>query len=276
MLRTVGRELQGSLIVTMPDAWDMIRDEFGHSGQNVYFVDSVERSALDAAIAKLRPAGRVVGIGGGMAIDAAKYFSWRTEIPLVTIPTVVSTNAFATEAVGIRERGKVKYVGSVRSELCVIEFDLIAASPRPLSLAGVCDVLSCHTALWDWDLACKDGVTEHPWDEAAARKARLLVEQVAEYADDIRAVSQRGIQVVVELCAATVEICQPMGHFRAEEGSEHFLLYSLESFTRRHYFHGPIVSLGIDVMSRLQDNANEWICKVIDDCGYPDRHWHQG
>jgi len=268
-LRNIGRDLAGALVLTMADAWAMLKDELGGSVQDVYFVDSVDRVSLDAAIAQRGGSDLIVGIGGGMALDAAKYFSWRMEAPLVTIPTVISTNAFATEAVGVREDGKVRYVGSVRSACCIIDFDLIAASPRPLSLGGVCDILSCHTALWDWEHACKSGVTEHPWDAAAARKARLLVEQVAEYADDIRAVSLPGIKLVVDLCAATPEICQPMGHFRAEEGSEHFLMYCLESFTERHYFHGPIVALGIDLMSRLQGNANQWICSVIDACGLP-------
>jgi glycerol-1-phosphate dehydrogenase [NAD(P)+] len=268
-VRNLGRDVAGALVVTMPDAWAMVRDELAGSVRNVCFVESVDRVSLDAALARHGGSDLVVGIGGGMALDAAKYFSWRTAAPLVTIPTVISTNAFATEAVGVREAGKVRYVGSVRSARCIVDFDLIAASPRPLSLGGICDVLSCHTGLWDWDHACKSGVTDHPWDDTAARKARLLVEQVAEYAGDIRDVSLAGIKLVVDLCAATAEICQPMGHFRAEEGSEHFLMYCLESFTGRHYFHGPVVALGIDLMSRLQDNQNQWICSVIDACGLP-------
>lgn len=268
-LRNVGRDLAGALIVTMPDAWAMLKDELGVSVRDVFFVDSVDRASLDAAIAHHGRSDLIAGIGGGMALDAAKYFSWRTEAPLVTIPTVISTNAFATETVGVREDGKVRYVGSVRSTCCIIDFDLIAASPRPLSLGGVCDVLSCHTGLWDWQHACESGVTDHPWDAVVAGKARLLLQQVAEYADDIRAVSLAGIKLVVDLCAATAEICQPIGHFRAEEGSEHFLMYCLESFTERHYFHGPIVALGIDLLSRLQGNANQWICSVIDACGLP-------
>jgi glycerol-1-phosphate dehydrogenase [NAD(P)+] len=268
-VRGLGRDLAGALVVTMPDAWALVKDDLAGSVRDVCFVDSVDRGSLDAAIAQHGGSAVIAGIGGGMALDAAKYFSWRTETPLVTIPTVISTNAFATEAVGIREDAKVHYVGSVRSARCIIDFDLIAASPRPLSLGGICDVLSCHTGLWDWKHACDSGVSDHPWDAAAARKARLLVEQVAEYAGEIRDVSFAGIKLVVDLCASTVEICQPMGHFRAEEGSEHFLMYCLESFTRRHYFHGPVVALGIDLMSRLQDNENQWICSVIDACGLP-------
>ena len=35
----------------------------------------------------------VVGLGGGRALDASKYIALATELPLVLVPTVVSTGA---------------------------------------------------------------------------------------------------------------------------------------------------------------------------------------
>ena len=62
-------------------------------------------------------------------------------------------------------------------------------------------------------------------------------------------------------------ICLPSGHYRIEEGSEHFLFYELEERLARPFVHGYIVGLGIYLMSQLQGNQFEMIRKVMDHVG---------
>jgi glycerol-1-phosphate dehydrogenase [NAD(P)+] len=62
-------------------------------------------------------------------------------------------------------------------------------------------------------------------------------------------------------------ICLPAGHYRVEEGSEHFLFYELEERLRRPFIHGNIVGLGIYLMSRLQRNQPEEITRIMDKVG---------
>lgn len=62
-------------------------------------------------------------------------------------------------------------------------------------------------------------------------------------------------------------ICLPAGHYRVEEGSEHYVFYELEDRLRRPFLHGPVVGLGIYLMSRLQDNAPGVITHIMDDVG---------
>jgi len=49
-------------------------------------------------------------------------------------------------------------------------------------------------------------------------------------------------------------ICLPAGHYRVEEGSEHYPFYELEERLRRPFIHGWIVGFGAHLLSRSQDN----------------------
>jgi len=265
--RGLGRELGSYVVTTMPVPWAALEPELGKTPEKVFFIKSVEREALDELVSQTPQADYVVGAGGGRSVDAAKYLSWKLGIPLVTIPTAISVDAFVTPAIGIREQSRVRYVGEVRSSLLVVDFDIIRAAPRELNIGGIADILSCHTGTFDWEIACRDGVTEHPLDSLAVRQARDLVNQIASHTADFREMNERAVKLLVDAYLEEVEICQPVGHYRAEEGSEHFLAYSVEAVTRRPYLHGALVALGIDIMSCLQDNKHDWIVKVMDEAG---------
>jgi len=54
---------------------------------------------------------------------------------------------------------------------------------------------------------------------------------------------------IVEGYMTVNTICLPAGHYRIEEGSEHFLFYELEERLARPFVHGYIVGLGVHLMS---------------------------
>ena len=91
----------------------------------------------------------VVGLGGGVACDTAKYFAWKLEKPLITIPSIISVDAFLSKEIGIRVDSRVRYVGSAIADKLIIDFDLIRNAPPQLNRAGIGDVISCATALGD-------------------------------------------------------------------------------------------------------------------------------
>ncbi len=46
----------------------------------------------------------VVGLGGGSALDTAKFIAWKTGKRLIQIPSITSVDAGFTDAIGVRER----------------------------------------------------------------------------------------------------------------------------------------------------------------------------
>ncbi|MCY0869176.1 MAG: iron-containing alcohol dehydrogenase [Firmicutes bacterium] len=265
-------DLMGSkaFVLTQSDPWNAVCAQVAQPltpGQIVHVTSVYERD-LDAWAQSAQPYDTIFGVGGGMAIDAAKYVSWKTGKALIQVPTIISTDAFATEAIGVRSSdNRVRYVGHAEVQRLIVDFNLFRSSPRGLTTAGAGDILSCHTACRDWEIAVADGVSEHPINTAAIRRARKLVDRIAEYAGEIYGLTDLGLKVLLDCHLEIVEICQPLGHFRAEEGSEHFLFYKIENLLRRPFVHGQIVGLGIVLMSGLQGNREQDMVELMRDLG---------
>jgi glycerol dehydrogenase-like iron-containing ADH family enzyme len=268
----VGRLFDSYLVISMDVPWALTRDLLGKPPAQVHLVESVEFETVDTLVNTVPPVEAVIGIGGGQAVDVAKYVAWKRGMKLVLIPTITSTNAFATVTAGLRRAGKVEYLGEAKVDQLVIDYNLIRTAPKGLNISGVGDVLSCHTACFDWKLASEQGQEPLRYDEDIARRSLALVDRIERNAGPIRDVTNDGIRVLVECELEIVEICigpGGPGHFRSEEGSEHFFFYNVEHRTGRPFIHGWIVGLGIFLMSRLQANRPEFITDLMNRLNLP-------
>lgn len=227
---------------------------------------SVDRAHLDALAAEADGTGHVVGVGGGTALDTAKYLAWSQQRPLVLAPTVTSVDAAFTDAVGVRVDGRVRYVGSVTPERVVLDVPLVRAAPARLNRAGVGDVLSCHTALYDWRLAAHAGQGP-PWDEELAGLGRRLLRDLEAAVDDVREVSVEGVRFLADAHRRIGAACAHAGHSRVEEGSEHHWAYAVEHATARAFTHGELIALATVALSLVQGNDHWWAASIVDRSG---------
>jgi len=254
-----------ALLVTMPEPWEAARSLISRSPRHVYFVGSMDREVIERTVAALPAAGTVVGLGGGMALDMAKYVAWQFCLEPVLVPSIASVDACVTNTIAVRDEGKVHYVGFVVPQAVLVDFDLLQSAPPHLNRAGIGDILSIHTALWDWQAAAGRGRIAH--DEAVARQAAALVDQLEERAEGMRAVTEDALRWLIEAYAAENALCLQVGHSAPEEGSEHFFAYNVEHRTGRAYVHGELVSLGILAMARLQGNDPARVERILNATG---------
>jgi glycerol-1-phosphate dehydrogenase [NAD(P)+] len=271
-----GRQLVGELpafvhrpylVVTMADLWPLFEERLaGPHLAGVHLVDTIELVQLVAHEATLPPAAAIVGIGGGQALDVAKFLAWTRRLPLFQVPTATTVNAPFGHRAGLRDRGRVRYMGWAVPEAVYIDLDVIAAAPAALNRSGVGDVLCYHTAAFDWQLADRLGRTEARWpyDPRLVADAATVMSSVVDALDDIRAGTEAGIRALVLAHRWGGTTFHDSGwNPRHIEGVEHFLFYNLERITGRHFIHGQPVGLGIVAGSILQDNEPEAMAAAI-------------
>ena len=58
-------------------------------------------------------------------------------------------------------------------------------------------------------------------------------------------------------------LCLQAGHSQLEEGSEHYLAYSLEAVAGHGFVHGEVVGLGTMLMATLQDNDPSRVRRIL-------------
>jgi glycerol dehydrogenase-like iron-containing ADH family enzyme len=253
------------LIVTMPDLWDIFRHEFEGADYRLYLTDSIEQADLDRDAAALTDVRAIIGLGGGQALDVAKYFAWRRNLPLFQAPTALSVNAVYSHRSGVRDGGKVIYRGYAVPECVFIDYDVLRAAPRHLNWSGIGDILCFRTGVLDWRYARDIGRIEEkwPWDQNLADQSLAKVQGIIDNIDGIRAMTDAGIDALVDGLKWGTSFQGSGWCPRHIEGTDHFLFYTLEKQTGKKFLHGQPVGLGIVVGTMLHEEGAEEMLDTI-------------
>jgi len=269
LARGLGAELTKKhgppVVIAHPEPWASLAPDFGVEPAALIMVESLDRAYLDSLVRDLPP-GPVLGIGGGSAMDAAKWVHYHGQRPLWQVPSLPSVNACFTHMVAVRDATGVHYSADAIPEMVFVDFDLMREAPAHLLRGGIGDVFTCHTARWDWDYAVARGHTP-AWDSFAAAESLRIVAVLHELAPHIRERDDEGIQGLMELHRLIGRMCDDYQHARFEEGSEHFFAYCFEFVNGHTIMHGELGSLGVLIMSAIQGNRPEYAREIVGRAG---------
>lgn len=206
----------------------------------------------------------IVGIGGGKALDCAKYLAFLARLPYMAVPTSLSNDGFCSPQSSLTMNGKRRSLPAALPQGVVIDVDVCLAAPKVLWLSGVGDLVAKLTAVADWKLAF------HNTGEAVNDLAALLSDATVRQFLAAPGFDREGTALLgtaLMLNGIAMEIC---GSSRPTSGSEHLLSHALDAGSARPRLHGLQVGVATYIVSRLQGRGSATIEQVFAETGFWD------
>ncbi len=214
---------------------------------------------IDEFIKKNNTISLVVSYGGGSTIDIGKYIAYKLNIDFTCIPTMLSTNSYATDKVAlIKENKKITLNAKIPNKI-IIDNELLNLS-KDQNIYGLADVFSIYTALYDWKIAEKDIL--EIIDDNIYNMAEKLLKEVLEFVNnnELKDISENNIKLF-QFIGTAGYITNLYGTGRPESGSEHIFAKEIER--KINIPHGMSVSIGILIMGLMQGRDVLDILKAI-------------
>ncbi|ADU30494.1 iron-containing alcohol dehydrogenase family protein [Evansella cellulosilytica] len=207
----------------------------------------------------------VIAMGGGEVIDYGKYISFSRRCPFISIPTSASNDGFASSNCSLYVNGKKTTVPAKVPFGIIADLDIISTAPKKFILAGVGDLLSNITALYDWEYEETKGVSDvNAFSLVLSKKG--VNSFIRTPMDDIKSpiflkelvssLTMGGIATVISGNSAPIS------------GSEHMISHALDKIAKNPQMHGIQVGIATYIMAHVQKHRAERIYKVLHRTGF--------
>lgn len=212
-------------------------------------------------------ASAIIGLGGGKAIDVAKYAARKSSRPFISFPTAPSHDGIASPFASLKGLGEVRSVEAVTPVAIFVDMEYMARSPRRLLLAGFGDLIAKFTAVLDWRLAHL--LHNEYYAEYAASLAIHSAKHVMSSWRRVRQANMDSYRIVVEgLISSGVAMCIA-GSTRPASGSEHLFSHALDLVAGYPALHGEQVGAGTIMMAYLHGKRWWRIRRILKLLGAP-------
>lgn len=246
----VVRTLRGSSVGT--SAWIEVSDNDLESTARLFADLPKDVSAL-------------IGVGGGKALDVAKYIGFLAGVPYYAVPTSLSNDGFCSPQSSLTVRGRRRSLRAALPFGLIIDTAVCRNAPRALTLSGVGDLVAKFTAVRDWKLAF------HAVGEPVDDFATLLSDGSIHAYLSHPHFDQEGTRLLATslmLNGVAMEIC---GSSRPASGSEHLISHALDGLSARPRLHGLQVGVATYIVSILQGGeTTDRIAALFDATGFWD------
>lgn len=188
----------------------------------------------------------VVGLGGGRALDVAKYVAMLAGVPFIAVPTSLSNDGFCSPQSSLVVASRRRSLKAHTPAGVVVDTDVCRTAPDGLWASGVGDLAAKLTATRDWKLAFHRCGT--PVDDFAVLISDSSVYQfLAHPKRDLEGVRQLATALMLNGIAMSIA-----GSSRPASGSEHLISHALDQISTRPRLHGLQVGVASFLVTVLQ------------------------
>ena len=269
---------QKALIVSHPDDFNRQKESLDGAFDNVEIINpgfggecsSNEIQRLVAIVEKEK-ADVIVGLGGGKSLDTAKAVAFKTNNPVIVVPTIASTDA-PTSALAViyTEGGEFQeYMFFTQNpNLVLVDSAVIAKAPTRFLIAGMGDAL----ATWFEARACQqsdaNNMSGGKSTKAAIALAKACYETLLE--DGAKAVAACEANVVTKSLENIIEACillSGLGFESSGLAGAHAIHDGLTVLEETHgVYHGEKVAFGTLVQLVLENAPQSELATVLGFC----------
>jgi glycerol dehydrogenase-like iron-containing ADH family enzyme len=256
------------VVATTPTAWETARPFLGREPAGVAFNKWLDRRHLEETTDSLPDDVQLaVGIGAGRALDHAKFVAHRKGVPLIQVPTVVSTGAIIHGFCG-NWTGRVisGHACVVNCEYVLVDYDLVLKAPERLNTAGLGDVLCGYAGLSEWRHNSKRGYGPR-YDPDATRDVMAfhqeLVTGFPQTLDKDGALTDESVRFIMK---AVQDRDDRSLRNPAAPGADHSFCFALELANDRYWIHGEECALGGVIVAWHADESPETLIESLDTC----------
>lgn len=195
----------------------------------------------------------IVAVGGGVAIDVAKYVGFLLQIPVVAVPTAISNDGFAAPGASLTVGGRRRSLRATIPYGLVIDTAVVLASPAQLQFSGIGDLLSKYSAVADWKLSYHS--TGEPVNDFAVMISLQSVTNLVNY--PVKDISDLGfLQLMAGALVMSGVAMEVSGSSRPASGSEHLISHAYDRIAEHPTQHGLQVGVATLATMWLQENPN--------------------
>jgi glycerol-1-phosphate dehydrogenase [NAD(P)+] len=206
----------------------------------------------------------IVGVGGGKALDVAKYVGFLGRWPYYAVPTSLSNDGFCSPQASLTIRGKRRSLPAALPFGVVIDTAVCRDAPRILTLSGVGDLVSKFTAITDWKMSF------HATGELVDDFAALLSDGSIHAYLSHPFIDLEGTRLLATSLMLNGIAMEMSGSSRPASGSEHLISHALDAISTRPRLHGLQVGVASYLMSILQQENAHRIASLFDATGFWD------
>jgi glycerol-1-phosphate dehydrogenase [NAD(P)+] len=204
----------------------------------------------------------VMALGGGKALDVAKYVAFLAQLPYIAVPTILSNDGFCSPQASLELEGRRRSFPAAMPSAVIIDTRVCLSAPKIFWLAGIGDLVAKITAIYDWKLWAKANKTVID-DFAALLSDATVFQLMAKPDHDLEGIRLLGTSLMLNGIAMEIS-----GSSRPASGSEHLISHALDEINKTPRLHGLQVGVASYIVSLLQGQGSERIAKLFDTIGF--------